>query len=61
MNINLLFSFGGQEFLIIGLIILVLFGGRKIPELMKGMGQGIKEFKNASKEENAKKEIENEK
>ncbi len=37
--------FGGQEVVIIALIILVLFGGRKIPELMRGLGRGVKEFK----------------
>lgn len=36
---------GGQEILIIALIILILFGGRKIPELMRGLGKGVKEFK----------------
>lgn len=41
---------GGWEILIIVLIILLLFGGKKIPELMKGLGSGIKEFKDASKE-----------
>lgn len=35
--------------MIIAIIILLLFGGRKIPELMKGLGKGIKEFKDASK------------
>ena len=40
---------GGQEILIIALILLLLFGGRKIPELMKGLGKGIREFKDASK------------
>ena len=40
---------GGQEVIIIALILLLLFGGRKIPELMKGLGKGIKEFKDASK------------
>lgn len=44
---NLLFGMGPQEILVIGLIILVLFGGRKIPELMRGLGQGIREFNNA--------------
>ena len=44
---------GGGEWIIIALVILVLFGGRKIPELMKGLGSGIKEFKKASKEENS--------
>ncbi|MET2986435.1 twin-arginine translocase TatA/TatE family subunit [Aureibaculum conchae] len=42
---------GGQEVIIIAIIVLLLFGGRKIPELMKGLGGGIKEFKKASKDE----------
>ena len=37
-------------------VVLLLFGGKKIPELMKGLGQGVKEFKNASKGEEAVKE-----
>lgn len=37
--------FGGQEILLIALVILLLFGGRKIPELMKGLGKGVKSFK----------------
>lgn len=41
---------GGSEWIFIGLAILLLFGGKKIPELMKGIGGGIKEFKKASKE-----------
>ena len=41
----------GTEWVIIGLAILVLFGGRKIPELMKGLGGGIKEFKKATKDD----------
>ncbi len=40
---------GGTQLLVIALIILVLFGGRKIPELAKGLGSGIKNFKNALK------------
>lgn len=36
---------GGQEIILIVLVVLILFGGRKIPELMKGLGKGIKEFK----------------
>ena len=44
---NLIFGMGPQELLIIGMIILVVFGGKKIPELMRGLGQGIKEFNNA--------------
>ena len=42
---------GGPQVVIIVVVILLLFGGRKIPELMKGLGSGIKEFKNAAKEE----------
>ena len=41
---------GGQEMLLIGLALLLLFGAKKIPELMRGLGQGIKEFKNATKD-----------
>lgn len=41
---------GGQEIILIVLAILILFGGRKIPELMKGLGKGIKEFKQATSE-----------
>lgn len=39
---------GGSELMIIMVIVLLLFGGRKIPELMKGLGKGVKEFKDAS-------------
>ena len=45
-------KFGGWEIILIIAVLLLLFGGRKIPELMKGLGSGIKEFKNAAKEEN---------
>ncbi len=41
---------GGYEWIVIVLVVVLLFGGRKIPELAKGLGKGIKEFKNASKE-----------
>jgi sec-independent protein translocase protein TatA len=44
---------GGPQIIIILVVVLLLFGGKKIPELMKGLGSGIKEFKNASKEEPA--------
>ncbi|MCH8567648.1 MAG: twin-arginine translocase TatA/TatE family subunit [Balneolales bacterium] len=43
-------SFGGFEMAIIVLIILLLFGAKKIPELARGLGQGINEFKKASNE-----------
>ena len=42
---------GMQEIVIILIIVLLLFGGKKIPELMKGFGKGMKEFKNATKED----------
>ena len=38
-------SIGFQEVLVLALIILLLFGGKKIPELMKGLGKGVKSFK----------------
>jgi sec-independent protein translocase protein TatA len=40
---------GLTEIILVLLVIILLFGGRKIPELMKGIGQGMKEFKKASK------------
>lgn len=39
--------FGGYEVLVIAFIVLLLFGGKKLPELMRGMGKGIREFNNA--------------
>jgi sec-independent protein translocase protein TatA len=45
-----------QQLIIILVIVLLLFGGRKIPELMKGLGGGIKEFKKATKEDEENKE-----
>ena len=55
MNTTLvLFALGPGQIVLILLVVLLLFGGRKIPELMKGLGTGIKEFKNASKEEKEK-------
>ena len=44
-NQLLLFGLGAQEILLIALIVLLLFGGKKIPELMKGLGRGVKSFK----------------
>jgi sec-independent protein translocase protein TatA len=43
--------FGITEIILILLVVVLLFGGRKIPELMKGIGQGLKDFKKASKVE----------
>jgi len=42
-------NFGATEIILILLVVVLLFGGRKIPELMKGLGQGLKDFKKASK------------
>ena len=50
---------GPWQIILIVLVVLLLFGGRKIPELMKGLGQGMKEFKKATKDE-AKSEDEGE-
>jgi len=44
----LLGMFGGNEVIIILAVVLLLFGGKKIPELMRGLGKGMKEFKNAT-------------
>ena len=46
-----MFGLGMQEIIVIALIILLLFGGKKIPELMKGLGKGVKSFKDGMKEE----------
>ena len=43
---------GWPQIVLIVVVVLLLFGGRKIPELMRGLGSGIKEFKDASKDEN---------
>ena len=45
LGILLIFGLGTQEIMFIALIILLLFGGSKIPELMKGIGKGVKSFK----------------
>jgi sec-independent protein translocase protein TatA len=53
MNTILLFmGLGMQELLLIGLVILVFFGAKKIPEFMKGLGKGVREFKDGIKEVN---------
>lgn len=43
-------SLGGGELLLIGLAVLLFFGGKKLPELMKGLGKGIREFQDAKNE-----------
>lgn len=51
MSIIAMFGLGAPELIVIGLGILLLFGAKKIPELMKGLGGGIKEFKKAANED----------
>ncbi|HSI71129.1 MAG TPA: twin-arginine translocase TatA/TatE family subunit [Gillisia sp.] len=48
---NLPLMIGAPQIILIVIVILLLFGGRKIPELMRGLGSGIKEFKDASKDD----------
>lgn len=45
-----MFGLGTQEILVIAFIVLLLFGGKKIPELMKGLGKGVKSFKDGMKD-----------
>ena len=52
---------GPWQIVLVVLIVLLLFGGRKIPELMRGLGSGIKEFKDASKEDDSADKIEDKK
>ena len=56
IHANLLGVLGTNEIIIILVIVLLLFGGRKIPELMRGLGRGVREFKDAK--DNVKKELE---
>jgi len=55
-SMYLAFTFGAGQIILILAVVLLLFGGRKIPELMKGLGQGMKEFKDATKDKNEKKD-----
>ena len=50
-SLTFLGMIGAPQIILIIAVVLLLFGGRKIPELMKGLGSGIKEFKNATKED----------
>jgi sec-independent protein translocase protein TatA len=50
MNIMFAAMLGGWEIILILAVVLILFGARKVPELAKGLGQGIKEFKKATRE-----------
>ena len=48
---NIFLAIGPWQIVIVVVLVLLLFGGKKIPELMRGLGSGIKEFKDASKED----------
>ncbi|NNK88878.1 MAG: twin-arginine translocase TatA/TatE family subunit [Flavobacteriaceae bacterium] len=48
---NIFLALGPWQIVLIVVVVLLLFGGKKIPELMRGLGSGIKEFKDASKED----------
>ena len=51
LNFVLLFlGLGGSELLVIMLVVLLLFGGKKIPELMRGLGKGVRSFKDGMKD-----------
>ncbi len=47
LNVNILGIMGGQEWIWILVLVLLLFGGKKIPELMRGLGRGVREFQDA--------------
>jgi sec-independent protein translocase protein TatA len=49
--LSIFLMIGVPQVILIVVVLLLLFGGKKIPELMKGLGSGIKEFKNAAKED----------
>ena len=51
MALTFLGMIGGPQIILIIAVVLLLFGGRKIPELMKGLGKGVKEFKDATNKE----------
>ena len=57
MKLHIFLGFtGGYEWILVALVVLLVFGGKKIPELMKGIGGGIKEFKKATKDDDKEEE-----
>jgi sec-independent protein translocase protein TatA len=54
ISLSILGVIGPMQIVLIIVVVLLLFGGKKIPELMRGLGSGIKEFKDASKEDDTK-------
>ncbi|MDA9648740.1 twin-arginine translocase TatA/TatE family subunit [Flavobacteriaceae bacterium] len=61
LALKILGMIGAPQIILIIAVVLLLFGGRKIPELMKGLGSGIKEFKNATKEDEDSPKVEKKK
>jgi sec-independent protein translocase protein TatA len=57
LKLNIMGNLGATEIILILLVVVLLFGGRKIPELMKGIGQGMKEFKKASRVDDDKEKM----
>jgi sec-independent protein translocase protein TatA len=53
-----MFGLGGNELMIVLVLVLVLFGGSKVPQLMRGMGEGMREFKKATKDEDEVRPVE---
>ena len=51
ITLNTLLAIGPAQIVLVVVVVLLLFGGKKIPELMRGLGSGIKEFKDASKDD----------
>ncbi|RSK41531.1 twin-arginine translocase TatA/TatE family subunit [Mangrovimonas spongiae] len=58
ISASIFLAIGPWQIALIVVVVLLLFGGKKIPELMRGLGSGIKEFKDASKDEEAPKDKE---
>ena len=54
-----MFGLGGNELIIVLVLVLVLFGGSKVPQLMKGLGQGMKEFKQATRDDDDVRPVDN--
>jgi len=55
ISASIFLAIGPWQIVVVVVLVLLLFGGKKIPELMRGLGSGIKEFKDASKDESDKK------
>ncbi|CAH8282833.1 sec-independent protein translocase protein TatA [Mariniflexile fucanivorans] len=53
-SLGIFLAIGPMQIVLIVVVVLLLFGGKKIPELMRGLGSGIKEFKDASREDDKK-------